>query len=645
MCGIVGAYGPPGSQHTWLERAVTCLRHRGPDDRGLMRDHAAGFGMGQTRLAIQDLTAAGHQPMVSACGRYQLIFNGEIYNHAELRAMLTPRAWRGHADSETLLACLAEWGVEATLRAAVGMFALALFDAENRTLLLARDRFGEKPLYYGYAGNAFVFGSELKALLPADRFDPTLDREALAAFMRLGYVPAPRSIYASIHKLSPGCYLELTPRLVAERAEPPATPYWSALAAARAGVGNRLNIGEREATDQLEELLSRSIRGQMLSDVPLGAFLSGGIDSSTVVALMQKQSARPIRTFSIGFEDSDYDESAHARAVAAHLRTDHTELKLRAADALALIPQLPSVYDEPFADPSQLPTMLVARLAREHVTVALSGDAGDELFTGYNRYLLAARAWGFLARVPLGLRRAAAHALRTVSPRRWDAWAATLGRISGRRERLRMAGDKMHKFAGVLQARSDHELYQRLVNQWWQEPIVPGETVQLPAPHWSAQGFDLTERMMLTDTLEYLADDILVKVDRAAMCVSLETRVPFLDHRVFEFAWRLPADMRVRGGRGKWLLRQVLYRHVPPALIERPKMGFGVPLDSWLRGPLREWAGDLINDPRLQSDGFLNADLVRRRWREHLSGERNWQYQLWNVLMFRAWLGGQPCAR
>jgi asparagine synthase (glutamine-hydrolysing) len=645
MCGIVGAYGPPGSQNAWLERAVACLRHRGPDDRGLMRDHAAGFGMGQTRLAIQDVSSAGHQPMMSACGRYHLIFNGEIYNHAELRAMLAPRAWRGHADSETLLACLAEWGVEATLRAAVGMFALALFDSEERKLVLARDRFGEKPLYYGYAGNAFVFGSELKGLLPAERFDPTLDREALAAFMRLGYVPAPRSIYAAIRKLSPGCYLELTPRLVGERADPTAMPYWSALSVARAGVGNRLTIGEREATDQLEELLGRSIRGQMLSDVPLGAFLSGGIDSSTIVALMQKQSARPVRTFSIGFEDSDYDESEHARAVAAHLRTDHTELKLRAADALALIPQLPSVYDEPFADPSQLPTMLVARLARQHVTVALSGDAGDELFAGYNRYLLAARAWGVLGRVPPVLRRAAAHALRAVPPRRWNSWAAALGRVSRRRMRLRMAGDRMHKFAGVLQARSDHELYQRLVNQWWQDPIVPGETAESPAPHWTTQGLDLTERMMLTDTLGYLADDILVKVDRAAMSVSLETRVPFLDHRVFEFAWRLPADMKVRAGRGKWLLRQVLYRHVPPALIERPKMGFGVPLDSWLRGPLCEWAGDLINDPRMQADGFLNADLVRRKWQEHLSGVRNWQYQLWNVLVFRAWLDGQKCVR
>jgi asparagine synthase (glutamine-hydrolysing) len=610
-----------------------------------MRDHAAGFGMGQTRLAIQDVTAAGHQPMTSACGRYHLVFNGEIYNHDELRAMLSPRAWRGHADTETLLACLAEWGAAAALRAAVGMSALALFDAEERKLLLARDRFGEKPLYYGYTGDALVFGSELKALLAAEHFDPTLDREALAAFMRLGYVPAPRSIYAGIRKLSPGCYLELTSRQLAERAEPSVTPYWSALAAARAGIGNRLNMSDREATDRLEELLARSVRGQLLSDVPLGAFLSGGIDSSTIVALMQTQSARPVRTFSIGFEDSDYDESEHARAVATHLGTDHTELKLRAADALALIPGLPSVYDEPFADPSQLPTMLVARLARQHVTVALSGDAGDELFGGYNRYVLAARAWAFLGWVPPVLRRAGAHALRAVPPRRWNAWAAALGRVSRRRERLRMAGDRMHKFAGVLQARSDHELYQRLVNQWWQDPVVPGETVESPAPYWTTPGMDLTERMMLTDTVGYLADDILVKVDRAAMSVSLETRVPFLDHRVFEFAWRLPAAMKVRGGRGKWLLRQVLDRHVPAPLVERPKMGFGVPLDSWLRGPLREWAGDLISDPRLQADGLLNADLVRRRWREHLSGERNWQYQLWNVLMFRAWLDAQKCVR
>jgi asparagine synthase (glutamine-hydrolysing) len=643
MCGIVGAFGPPGSSHDWLSRAVQKLHHRGPDDRGLWRDPAGGFAMGQTRLAIQDLSAAGRQPMSSACGRYQLVFNGEIYNHLELRDELAPRPWNGHSDTETVLACLAEWGVERTLGAMVGMFAFACFDSQDRRLILARDRFGEKPLYYGYAAHTFVFASELKALRPAPAFDATVDRAALASYLRHGYVAGPGCIYAALRKLAPGCWTELTPALLARRALPDARPYWSAVDVARRCAADPLQPDDEAATEELQRLLARAVRGQMLSDVPLGAFLSGGIDSSTVVALMQAQSSLRVRTFSIGFDDLGYDESAHARAVAEHLGTEHTELKLHGADALALVPELPSVYDEPFADASQLPTMLVARLARQHVTVALSGDAGDELFGGYNRYFLGARAWTHIARVPLTLRRTLARGLRAVPPASWDRYAALARPLMRGGHAVRMAGDKVHKAARALEASDGDELYARLVSQWWDEPLVLGaQPPQLGAGRSGPP--NLTERMMLLDTVTYLPDDILVKVDRAAMAVSLETRVPLLDHRLFEFAWRLPLRMKIRDGRGKWLLRQLLYRYVPARLIERPKMGFGVPLDSWLRGPLRAWAESLLGEARLRREGFIDAAVVQRRWREHLSGQRNWQYQLWSVLMFEAWLEAARCA-
>jgi asparagine synthase (glutamine-hydrolysing) len=642
MCGIVGAYGPAGARQEWLEAGCALLHHRGPDDRGVWRDLAAGIGLGQTRLAIQDVSVAGRQPMASQCGRYHLVFNGEIYNHLQLRAVLPARAWAGHSDTETLLACLALWGIARTLPATVGMFAFALFDSLERRLFLARDRFGEKPLYYGYAADTLVFASEPKAVRAATAFDATIDLEALGLYMRHGYVPAPHSIYATLRKISPGCWIEITPEQLATRTLPSPVPYWSAIGTAAESAGNPLELGDLEAVDALERVLGDAVRGQMLADVPLGAFLSGGIDSSTIVALMQVHSSRPVRTFSIGFEDSTYDESKHARAVAAHLGTDHTELKLHASDALALVPRIPRIYDEPFADASQLPTLLIAQLARRQVTVALSGDGGDELFGGYNRYFLGARAWSHLARLPRAVRCGIAQGLRAVSPAAWDRCAALLPS----RYRPYLAGDKVHKIAGVLAANDGEQFYARLVSQWWDESLVLGLKSQTAAPrlaeHWPAG--DLTQRMMLSDTITYLPDDILVKVDRAAMAVSLETRVPMLDHRVFEFAWRLPMRMKMRNGQGKWLLRQLLHRHVPPRLVERPKMGFAVPLDAWLRGPLRDWAENLLAEPRLQGEGFLDAGIVRGRWQEHLAGRRNWQYQLWNVLMFEAWLEAGRCA-
>jgi asparagine synthase (glutamine-hydrolysing) len=639
MCGIVGAFGPPGSMPGWLANACDALRRRGPDACGVWSDREVGVALGHRRLAVLDLSPAGSQPMASTCGRYHVVFNGEIYNHLELRAALRSRSWRGHSDTETLLACFVEWGFERTLKAAIGMFAVAAFDAVNRRLCLARDRLGEKPLYYGYAGDTFVFASQLQALRVAPSFDATIDRGALALYMQRSYVPAPYTIHVSTRKLPAGSWLEVTPGQVRDRALPTPLPYWSALETALAGDREPLDISDSEAVSKLGLVIGDAVRGQMLSDVPLGAFLSGGIDSSTVVALMQAQSSRPVRTFSIGFREAAYDESRQARLVAEHLGTDHTELTVHADDALALIPRLPEFYDEPFGDSSQLPTCLVAQLARRHVTVALSGDGGDELFSGYNRHFLAARVWPRLSSVPRPFRDALARAIRIFPPATWDRFAAAIRRVTPFRYHVRIAGEKLHKSADVLACADGEELYRRLLSQWWQAPVVlrASSTNGAVGDQWPPMS-SLTHQMMLRDALSYLPDDILVKVDRAAMAVSLETRVPMLDHRVFEFAWRLPLRMKVRDGLGKWVLRQLLYRYVPRHLVERPKMGFAVPLDAWLRGRLRDWAEHLLGENRLRSQGYLDADVIRRRWHEHLSGRHNWQYSLWNVLMFEAWV-------
>ena len=639
MCGIVGILKDRSSE---TSRAVStmigALRARGPDDSGVWCDPTLGLGFGHARLSVLDLSAAGHQPMVSASGRYVIVLNGEIYNHLELRQDLRGISWRGHSDTETLLACIDAYGVEKTLPALTGMFAFALWDRVERRLTLARDRIGEKPLYYGWCNGAFLFASELKALKAYPAWTGRIDRDALAGFMRYAYVPLPHSIYDGIRKLLPGTWVVLSATDSAGFWPDP-QPYWSALDTARQPEGSTLS--DDEAAGELDQLLRRAIKGQMLADVPLGAFLSGGVDSSTVVALMQAQSSRPVQTFSIGFAESDYDEARHAKAVAAHLGTNHTELYVTPADALAVIPQLPAIYDEPFGDSSGIPTHLVAQLARRHVTVALSGDGGDELFGGYNRYVWGRSIWRRIGPWPVGIRRWMGRALTACPPEWWNRVGHRMRAFLPPSLRMSALGDKIHKLAGVIDVDSPDDLYRRLVSQH-RDPgalvIGAGES-----PIWADEQSarlmrrDFSERMMFHDLVGYLTDDILTKVDRAAMAVSLETRIPFLDHRVLAYAWQLPLRMKIRQGQGKWLLRQVLDRYVPRALIDRPKMGFGVPLDSWLRGPLREWAEDLLSEHRLRQDGYLSPTLIRQKWTEHLSGRRNWQYWLWNVLTFQAW--------
>lgn len=672
MCGFAGVFvGNPGQLldlGSVVKRMSDAIAHRGPDDMGVWSDQRAAIAFGHRRLAIVDLSAAGHQPMGSASGRFVIAFNGEIYNHLDMRAELEAAGaspeWRGHSDTETLLAAFEYWGIESTLTRTVGMFALALWDIQDQTLYLARDRFGEKPLYYGWSGGAFLFGSELKALRAWPGFDAPVCRGALVQYLRFMYVPAPRSIYTGVYKLEPGC-------LLAIRGTPPAAPpndplrppaaygslqlrrWWSLAASVESGSHAPIR-DEPEALERLEAALGDAVRIQSLADVPLGAFLSGGLDSSTIVALMQRQSLGPVKTFTVGFEEAGFDESPHARAVAQHLGTEHAELFVTAADARDVVMHLPSTYDEPFADSSQIPTYLVCKAARDHVTVALSGDGGDELFGGYNRYFWGPRVWGPLSALPFRVRQALGAGVTAFPISAWDG----LGRIahvlwpgSGGVVRL---GDKAHKLAARLRSvRNMDDLYRSLVSEWsdpavlvrsldGRESCEPSSLLDDPLPGSWVDEDQL--RMMYRDAISYLPDDILCKVDRAAMAVSLETRVPFLDHRVAELAWRLPLAMKIRGNEGKWALRQILYRYVPRELLERPKAGFGIPVGQWIRGPMREWAEDLLGEARLRQEGYLHPQPIRQAWAEHLAGHRDHTARLWSVLMFQSWLANRaPC--
>ncbi len=639
MCGIAGFVSTASSAHSanWLNDIAgsmgESLQHRGPDDHGVWTDQEAGVALAHRRLSILDLSRAGHQPMVSADGRFVISYNGEAYNHQELRPALVASGinFHGHSDTETILESIALRGFEATLPDLVGMFAFALWDRRDRALIIVRDRLGIKPLYWAKFGGLFLFGSELKSLRAHPGWTARIDRRAVASFMRHNYVPAPHSIYEGVQKLEPGTILTLP-----WQGEPTITRYWDAGTQARAGIASRLDASDSVLKEQLEAVLTDAVSLRMIADVPLGAFLSGGVDSSTIVALMQAKHNKQVRTFTVGFDIPGYDEAADAAAVARHLGTDHTELTVTAQEALDVIPRLPEWYDEPFADSSQIPTYLVSAMTRRHVTVALSGDGGDELFAGYNRYQLAKRTWRGLSLLPRSVRTAMAATITAISPACWNRLAAAFPAGI----RFPQAGDKLHKLASILSLPDASAIYRRLVSHWEPTDVVPGASEWrglLWDPTISAKFPDFLDRMQLLDLVTYLPDDILTKVDRASMAVALEARIPFIDHRVVEFSWRLPQHAKVRNGKSKWLLRQVLYEHVPPALIERPKMGFGIPLGEWLRGPLREWAESLLGEQRLRAAGLLDAAVVRKYWSEHLSGQRNWQYLLWDVLMLEAW--------
>ena len=649
MCGLVGFFGSRGSadiRNSLLRHMSDTLIHRGPDDGGIWQDNQAGIGLAHRRLSIVDLSAAGHQPMQSGSGRYVLAFNGEIYNHlklrAELKASCNPSAWHGHSDTESLLAGFDAWGIENTVKKSIGMFAFAVWDKQTRQLTLGRDRLGEKPLYYGWQGQGenavFLFGSELKALRAHPCFENNINRDALSLQLRHSYIPAPYSIYSGIAKLRPGCLLTVS----LQQREAKELVYWSALQVVQSGVAQPFSGTAGQAVDALEALLKSAIQQQMMADVPLGAFLSGGVDSSLIVALMQAQSAQPIKSFSIGFHEQGYNEAVYAKAVAQHLGTDHTEIYVTAEQAMAVIPRLQSLYDEPFSDSSQIPTFLVSQLAKQQVTVSLSGDGGDELFCGYNRYVFTADLWYKIALLPIPLRRLLAMGITGVSPESWNRLLRFLPLAHAKRPVN--IGDKLHKGAGVLNSKNSDELYTRFITHWLDTASVVIGALPLAALATELPGLtglNAIERMMALDTLTYLPDDILVKVDRAAMAVSLETRVPFLDHRVVEFASQLPMSLKLRDGQSKWVLRQVLSRYVPNALIDRPKMGFGVPVDIWLRHDLRDWAEALLDETRLRNEGFFHPAPIHQKWQEHLSGQRNWQYHLWDVLMFQAWLEEQ----
>jgi asparagine synthase (glutamine-hydrolysing) len=640
MCGITGLWdrrrrGSGDDLAALATAMIHSLLHRGPDAGAVWRDDAAGLVLGHRRLSIVDLSPNGAQPMESSCGRFVLSYNGEVYNAPELRAPLEAagRRFRGHCDTEAIVEGAAEWGVRATIEKCIGMFALALWDRRERVLYLVRDRLGIKPVYWTIRDGRFAFGSELKALRAGCAGTWELDRDAIASYLRFGYIPAPRTIYRDVQKLAPGTILSLR-----QDGEPEITPFWSLTEIAQHGQQQRLAVSEDDAADELDALLRDAVGRRMVADVPLGAFLSGGIDSSTVVALMQAQSTRPVRSFTIGFRERGYDEAQHAAAVARHLGTDHTELYLSPQEALAVIPKLPTMYDEPFADSSQIPTFLVSEMTRRHVTVALSGDGGDELFAGYTRYFRGEGIWRAIDVMPQRARELAAAGVRVLSPSAWSALATVIPEA----RRPVQFGDKMHKLANVLAGEAEASAFYRQVVSLWLDParvLVSGTEPQGLLEDASVRDLvpEFIERMQYIDTLTYLPDDILTKVDRASMAVSLEARVPLLDHRVVAFSWRLPPALKSAGGVGKRILRKVLYRYVPRELIERPKRGFTMPIGQWLRGPLREWADGLLDPRRIANEGVFHPEPIVARWRDHCAGTYDWEASLWPILMFQAW--------
>lgn len=641
MCGITGFWAKEKAKEGLALKMAARIQTRGPDDAGDWHSGDATLALAHRRLAIVDLSPAGHQPMATFCGQHVLAFNGEIYNHEDLRSELEAELgqikWRGHSDTEVLLCGLRHWGLELTLSKLNGMFAFAYWSERDEALFLARDRMGEKPLYFGKQNGTFLFGSELKALKAHPSFAADIDRDALALYMRHNYIPAPSSIYQNIHKLKPAHYVVVSnhgQNISEQRC------YWDLKAVANDGLANQVT-DERQALDDLDSLLKDSVKRRMMADVPLGAFLSGGYDSTTVAALMQAQSTKPVKTFSIGFKEDAFNEAQYAKQVAEYLGTEHTELYVEPQQALDVIPKLPEIYDEPFSDSSQIPTFLVSQLAKQHVTVALSGDGGDELFCGYSRYNLGYSMWSKLSILPASVRPLVAWLCRVAPGERIDA----MQRLLPERYRVSNLADRLPKLAEVLAHSSGDQFYKTLVSHnKYPSSMVLGscepKTI-LDASSDIPDFGDLRDRMMYLDTLSYLPGDILTKVDRASMAVSLEARVPLLDHRLVEYAWRLPLEMKIKNGQGKWPLRQVLYNYVPKEMMERPKQGFGVPIEHWLTGPLKDWASALIDENRLRQEGYFDPVPITRMWNEHLSGKRRWHYYLWDVLMFQAWLAEQ----
>jgi asparagine synthase (glutamine-hydrolysing) len=659
MCGIAGLLAPGSGDADGisdaLQKMTRSLAHRGPDAEGYWTE--GGVALGHRRLSILDLSDAGAQPMRSESGRYIIVFNGEIYNHLNMRRDIAADGaapdWHGHSDTETLLAGITHWGLDETLQRAKGMFALALWDRSEKRFSLARDRMGEKPLYWGWAGQALVFGSELKALRAHPDCPRDVCRDALAQYLRFMYVPAPRCIHPGLYKLEPGTILTVDGAPPSIPPEEPIRPdghhgsisirrYWDLNAQIEAGAQNQIE-DEGDAVAALSEVLGKAVQRQMISDVPLGAFLSGGVDSSAIVALMQAQSEHPVQTFTIGFDEAAFDESPYAAAVASHLGTAHTKLRVTDADARDVIPHLPDLYDEPFADSSQIPTHLVCRAARQHVTVALSGDGGDELFGGYNRYIRGPALWKRLSKVPKPIKRVTGQAAQALPEKTWDMIGGAYNRLRPGSSGILGLGTKVHRLGERLRLTDSlDDLHQNMASTWIEPETVmagnisePPSQLDDPLPAYGAD--DPAMQMMVQDMRSYLPDDILCKVDRAAMGVSLETRTPFLDPDVIALAARLPMALKIHEGQGKWALRQVLYQHVPREMIERPKAGFAIPIGIWLRGPLRDWAEELLSHERLEKDGFFDPDIVRQTWAEHLSRRRDWTTRLWAILMFQAW--------
>ncbi|MDA8985313.1 asparagine synthase (glutamine-hydrolyzing) [Candidatus Pelagibacter sp.] len=647
MCGITGFYSKTSSIFdNVILKMNSAIAHRGPDGNNSWQDKNSGIVFGHQRLSILDLSRAGSQPMLSGSGRFIITYNGEIYNHLEIRKDLkrinSSIKWKSNSDTETLLEALEFWGIEKTLNKIIGMFAFGIWDKKYRILTLARDRMGEKPLYFGWQGKGnnkvFLFGSELKALKVHPEFNSEISRNAISLQLRHNYIPDPYSIYKDIYKLLPGHYLQLKENELKKNLLPNPKVYWSLIESAIYGNSNQLPLNKNNIQNDLEKRLQSSVKKQMISDAPLGAFLSGGIDSSTVVAMMQSQSNHNIKTFTIGFSEDDYNEAHYAKKIAKHLGTDHTELYCSSKTALEVIPKLPTIYDEPFSDSSQIPTFILSQLTKQHVKVALSGDGGDELFCGYNRYISTNKWSKTFNSIPIPLRKILSHLLKSISQNNWNYLSKIL---PGLNENTNL-GHKIHKGANALEANTLSDLYYILSSKW-QNPnaIVIGSKEQETSltkfkPELSS--LNNHQKMMVIDLITYLPNDILVKVDRASMASSLESRMPFLDHELIEYVWKIPHSLKYKNGQGKWILKKILNNYVPKDLTERPKKGFGIPLDSWLRGPLKDWSENLLNEKRLSQEGYFNPKLIRDKWNEHLSNKKNWQHDLWNVLMFQAWV-------